>query len=48
MKGDIGGYGDERGTLYDDRHIRARARRTSRGELKQKKNKYFIYLFNVI
>jgi hypothetical protein len=48
MKGDIGGYGDERGTLYDDRHIRARARRTSRGELKQKKNKSFIYLFNVI
>jgi len=44
MKGDIGGYGDERGTLYDDRHIRARARRTSRGELKQKRiNILFIF-----
>ncbi|CAF1031742.1 unnamed protein product [Rotaria sordida] len=29
MKGDTG-YGDERETIYDDRHIRARARRTSR------------------
>jgi hypothetical protein len=31
MKGDFGGYGDERETKYDDRYIRARARRTSRG-----------------
>ncbi|CAF4580073.1 unnamed protein product, partial [Rotaria sp. Silwood1] len=30
MKGDIGGYGDEREIIYDDRYIRARARRTSR------------------
>ncbi|CAF4166926.1 unnamed protein product, partial [Rotaria sp. Silwood2] len=29
-KGDIGGYGDEREIIYDDRYIRARARRTSR------------------
>jgi hypothetical protein len=31
MKADSKGYGDERETIYDDRYIRARARRTSRG-----------------
>ncbi|CAF3800634.1 unnamed protein product, partial [Rotaria magnacalcarata] len=30
MKGDFGGYNDEKETIYDDRYIRARARRTSR------------------
>jgi hypothetical protein len=31
MRGDIGGYGDDKERVYDDRYIRARTRRTSRG-----------------
>jgi hypothetical protein len=38
MKGDTGGYGDEREGTYDDKYLRTRARRTSRGEFIQ--NKY--------
>jgi hypothetical protein len=30
MKGDMGGYGDERERIYDDKYLRTRARRTSR------------------
>ncbi len=32
MKGDYRGYGDEKENVYDDRYLRARVRRTSRGE----------------
>jgi hypothetical protein len=44
MKADSKGYGDERETIYDDRYIRARARRTSRGLLIRinKKNIFFV------
>jgi hypothetical protein len=31
MKGDVRGYDDDKETTYDDRYLRARARRTSRG-----------------
>ncbi len=32
MKGDYRGYGDEKENIYDDRYLRAKARRTSRGK----------------
>ena len=32
MKGDYRGYGDDQDSTYDDRYLRVRAKRTSRGE----------------
>lgn len=48
MKGDIRSYGDDMETVYDDRYIRSRPRRTSRGDsiIKQLSvNKHIDFVF---
>jgi hypothetical protein len=52
MKGDYRGYGDDSDRILDDKYLRTRARRTSRGKYFSKIEEYFLkrilfFLYNI-